>query len=98
MNANQQIVPGLSISASGQATVDPSMHEVLFDLAIALESPTGLPVDMEHVVGALVLAGRKGELDTGEALSAEDASIVSRLVPHVRAVFALYGGKLGQED
>lgn len=36
-NANQQqIVPGLSVNASRQATVDPFLADVLFDLAIRL--------------------------------------------------------------
>ena len=49
---DQQIVPGISISSSGQATVDPSLSDVLFNLAIKLEEPTNLPVDVEHVLAA----------------------------------------------
>jgi hypothetical protein len=37
---DEQVVPGISISPSGQATVDPSLADVLFDLAIKLEEPT----------------------------------------------------------
>ena len=59
---DQQIVPGLSVSATGQATVDPSIADVLFDLAIKLEEATTLPVDVQHVVAALVLSARNGEL------------------------------------
>ena len=39
-SGEQQIVPGISISVSGQATVDPILADVLFDLAIKLEEPT----------------------------------------------------------
>ena len=49
-NSHQQIVPGISVTSSGQATVDPSLADVLFDLAIELEGPTNLPVDVEHVL------------------------------------------------
>ncbi|MCX7407817.1 MAG: hypothetical protein NTZ32_07005 [Planctomycetales bacterium] len=49
MNSDdQQIVPGLSVSTSGQATVDPSIADALFDLAIKLEEATTLPVDVQH--------------------------------------------------
>ena len=51
---DQQIVPGLSVSTTGQATVDGSIADVLFDLAIKLEETTRLPVDVQHVVAALV--------------------------------------------
>lgn len=49
-----QIVPGISVSSSGQASVDPSLADVLFDLALQLEGPTNLPVDVEHVRAAIV--------------------------------------------
>lgn len=69
---DQQIVPGLSVSTTGQATVDPSIADVLFDLAIKLEETTTLPVDVQHVVAALVLPARNGELDPTTPLSSED--------------------------
>ncbi len=61
-DSQQQIVPGISVSSSGQASVDPSLADVLFDLALQLEGPTDLPVDVEHVLAAIVLAARNGEL------------------------------------
>ena len=33
------------------------------DLAIKLEEPTQLPVDVEHILAAIVMAARQGELD-----------------------------------
>ena len=92
-NDDQQIVPGISISSSGQATVDPSLSDVLFDLAIKLEEPTNLPVDVEHV-----LAARKGELDPNTPLSSDDPALAEVLAGHVKTVFADYGGKLGMDD
>ena len=97
MKSQQPIVPGLSVDPLGLATVDPSLQDVLFDLALALEQPTNLPVDMEHVVAALVLASRNGELDCESPLCAGDDSVVQLLVPHVKSVFALYGGRVGEE-
>jgi hypothetical protein len=97
-SGDKQIVPGISVSPSGQATVDPALADVLFDLAIKLEEPTKLPVDVEHVLAAIVLAARKGELDRNRPLSSDDPTLVEVLVGHVKAVFADYDGKVGMDD
>ena len=97
-SGEQQIVPGISISVSGQATVDPSLADVLFDLAIKLEEPTNHPVDVQHVLAAIVLAARNGELDPDTQLSSDDQALAAVLTPHVKTVFAIYDGNLGMED
>jgi len=93
-----QIVPGISVTSSGEATVDPTLTEVLFDLAIKLEEPTNLPVDVEHVLAAVVLAARAGELDPNTPLSSDDPALVEVLVGHVKTVFEQFGGKVGRDD
>ena len=98
MNLEQQIVPGISVTSLGQATVDPALADVLFDLAIKLEKPTNLPVDVEHVLAAIVLAVRKGELDPNTPLSSDDPALAEVLAGHVRTVFADYHGKVGTDD
>lgn len=95
---DQQVVPGISISASGQATVDPSLTGVLFDLALKLEGPTNHPVDVQHVLAAVVLAARNGELDPDTKLSSDDEALVEVLTPHVKSVFDKYGGEVGRDD
>ncbi len=97
-HGDHQIVPGISVSSSGQATVDSSLADVLFDLAIKLEEPTSLPVDVEHVLAAIVLAAHKGELDPNTPLSSDDPALAEVLVGHVKTVFADYGGKVGMDD
>ena len=97
-SGDQQIVPGISVTPSGQATVDPALTEVLFDLAIKLEEPTNLPVDVEHVLAAIVLAARKGELDPNTLLSSDDPALAAVLVDHVKTVFSDYDGKVGMDD
>ena len=97
-NDAQQIVPGISVSSSGQATVDPSMADILFDLAIKLEDPTNLPVDVEHVLAAIVLAARKGELDSNAPLSSDDPMLTEVLVDHVKTVFDQFGGNVASDD
>ncbi len=99
MNSDdQQIVPGLSVSTSGQATVDPSIADALFDLAIKLEEATTLPVDVQHVVAALVLSARCGELDPTKPLSSDDPVLAAVLAAQLKTVFAVYGGKVGMDD
>jgi len=94
----QQIVPGISISSSGQATVDPSLADVLFDLAIKLEGPTNHPVDVQHILAAIVLAARNGELDPDIKLSSDDQALADILAVHVKTVFGDYDGKVGMDD
>ena len=98
MSSQQQIVPGISVTDTGQATVDPSLIDVLFDLAIKLEGPTNLPVDVEHVLAAVVLAARNNELDVNTPLSSDDPALLEILAVHVTTVFAQYGGKVGMDD
>ena len=94
----QQIVQGISLSPTGQATVDPSLADVLFDLAISLEELTGLPVDVEHVLAAIVMAARKSELNPRTKLAADNEALRQSLVPHVKIVFEVFGGDVSQED
>lgn len=93
----QPIVPGPSVSKTGQATVDSSLRNVLFDLAIKLEEITALPVDVQHVVAALVLAARNGQLDSMLPLTSGD-DIAALLAVHAKKVFALYGSNVGADD
>ena len=94
----EQVVPGISISPSGQATVDSSLANVLFDLAIKLEEPTQLPVDVEHILAAIVMAARQGELAPNTRLSSEDPALAAVLINHVKTIFAEYDGKVGMDD
>lgn len=97
-NSDQQIVPGITVTASGLATVDPSVSDVLIDLAINLEEPTDLPVDVEHVLAAIVLAARQGELDCDAPLATEDPVLIGILTRHVKTIFEMFGGNVGSDD
>ena len=93
-----QIVPGLTVNGLGQASVDSALTEILCDLAIGLEESTDLPVDVEHVVAALLLASRDGELDAEASLRSDSPELMECLAKHVRMVFAAYGGEVGGES
>jgi len=96
--SDRQIVPGISVTSTGQATVDPTVSDVLFDLALKLEGPTNLPVDVEHVLAAIVLAARKGELGPNTPLSSDDPALAEVLMGHVKTVFEQFGGEVGRDD
>jgi hypothetical protein len=98
MNQQSHILPGLTLSPTGEATIAPSLHEVLFDLAAALEDATDFPVDVEHVVASLVLARRSGQLASETELVSNDLTLVKLLIPHIRSVFTHHGGIVGDED
>ncbi len=98
MEVLRKIVPGISLSLSGEATIAPSVRNVLFDIAIQLEESTNLPIDIEHVVAAIVLAARNNEIDANAPLVSDDSVLVGKLAPHVKSVFALYGGKVGRDE
>jgi len=98
MTRETVIVPGITLSASGQAHVDPVLTEALMDLAVELEQPTGKPVDVEHVVAAIVLAAAKGEISSDQTISATDPELLKTLATHVTNVFKQFGGTVGDDD
>jgi hypothetical protein len=98
-----EILPGLSIDGSGQVTVDNRMGELLFDLALQLEDlqledTVSAPVDVEHVLAAVVLAARDGEINADTSLTKDNAILLEVLRRHLKTVFQRYGGQLGRED
>lgn len=97
MNTDRLVVPGITVNPKGQATVEARLNDVLFELALKLEEVTGLPVDVQHVVAAIVLAERRGEVSAERVISVNDPILVGTLAPHVKSVFALYGGEVGRD-
>lgn len=92
------IVRGISMTPEGEVTVDPKTDEALFDLAIALQGPDDTPVDVEHVVAALILASRNGEVPPDYQLRERDKALQAILKPHVRLIFNRYGGQVCEEE
>ncbi len=54
------IVKGITMTPTGEVSIEPALDEPLCDLAIDFQGPDDLPVDVEHVVAALILASRRG--------------------------------------
>ena len=97
-NQEQQIVPGISLSKSGQATVDPGLTEVLIDIAIKIDDTSKYPVDVEHVLAAIVLAAKSGSITADTELSSDNEPLMSALAKNVETVFEKFGGKVGKDD
>ncbi len=98
MKQDKQIIRGITLTSSGQAHVSPELAETLFDLALMLEEPTGLPVDVEHVLAAIVLAANQGELKSDAVLTTCAPTLVKILERHVNTIFADYDGRVGRDD
>lgn len=74
------------------------MANRLFDLANKLEESANLPVDVEHVLAAIVLAARNGEINPKTPISSDDPALVEVLVGHVKVVFEQFGGEVGRDE
>ena len=98
MNQDQQIVPGILLSSSGQATVDPALTNELIEIAIKIDDNSKHPVDVEHVLAAIVLAAQSGAIDPTTVLSTDDDPLISVLADHVETVFEKFGGRVGADD
>ncbi len=103
-----EILPGISIDAAGQVTVNKRIGDLLFNLALQLEDlqledlqlehAVSAPVDVEHVLAAIVLAAREGELNAETPLTEDNPRLLEILRPHLKTVFEQYGGLLGRDD
>jgi hypothetical protein len=95
--SNRMILPGIGLDASGHATVDAPMSNRLIDLAIDLEAYTEHPVDVQHVLAAIILAVRQGQLSSQQALPGTDPQLCRVLARHVNDLFDHLGGELSQD-
>jgi hypothetical protein len=94
----RSIVPGISLDDRGQAFIANDLQTVLIDLAIYLQEPTDLPVDVQHVVAAIIMAVNAGEIDPNLVLPPDDPSLHTVLAPHVQKIFGMHQGRLSVDD
>jgi hypothetical protein len=92
------IIKGITMTSTGEVSIDPLLDEPLCDLAIAMQGPDDLPVDVEHIVAALILASRNGTVPPDYELKPRDRSLKAILRPHVRMIFQRYGGQVCEEE
>lgn len=95
---SRQIIPGIELDNAGRASVDASMGRRLISLAIELESFTSRPVDVQHVLAAIIMAAASGESVTGELLQKPEPRLMRLLASHVEQVFQRTGGHVSEDD
>lgn len=94
----RQVIQGITLSSKNEATVAPELADGLFDLALKLEETTGLAVDVQHVLAAIVMGSTTGEIPNDETVSSLSTTRLKILEKHVRIVFSQFGGKVGEDD
>jgi hypothetical protein len=93
-----RIVPGIELDQSGQVSVNASMGRQLISLALDLESYTSRPVDVQHVLAAIILAVNRGDLIAGQSLPEPDPTWMRMLASHVESIFQQTGGRVSEDD
>lgn len=94
----RQIIPGIELDESGRASVDSATGRNLITLAIELESYTSHPVDVQHVLAAIIIATDTGHVFTRDSLKTPEPSIMRLLASHVESIFKRTGGRVSEED
>jgi hypothetical protein len=84
------IAVGIRLNESGEVSVDGPTGRALFDLAIALEDATPHPVDVQHVLAAIVLAEREALVDESTRLTPDDPSLQRIIREYLPLVFKRY--------
>lgn len=92
------IVQGITMTHAGEVAVEPELDETLCDLAIALQDDDDDPVDVEHIVAALILASRAGHIPSDYRLRKKDKALRALLRPHVRLIFQKYEGHVCEDE
>lgn len=92
------IVSGIRMTPEGEVSIAPRLDEPLCDLAIEMQGPDDLPIDVEHVVAALILASREGKVPTDYELKPRDRTLKAILRPYVKMIFQKYGGQVCEDE
>lgn len=95
---SRQILPGIRLDDAGRASVDASMGRQLISLAIELESYTTRPVDVQHVLAAIIMAVGNGEFNAGESLQTPEPLVLRLLASHIETIFQRTGGRVSEDD
>jgi hypothetical protein len=98
-NANtERIAEGIVLRGDGQASVSKVAGEALFSLALQMESRVPYPVDIQHVLAALIMASRGGEITDSCSLVPTDMALLEVLQKHVTTLFERFEGRVCPDD
>ena len=90
LNMERVIAVGICLNESGEVSVDGPAGRALFDLAIALEDATPHPLDIQHVLAAIVLAERDALVGPSTRLTADNLSLKRIICDYLPLVFKQY--------
>lgn len=96
-NVSRLIAQGIRLDEAGQVSVDADVGRVLFDLAIELENVVPHPVDVQHVLAAIVLAERDGHVNDQTAISSSNEMLRGWVQTYLPVVIEQYGDQLGAD-
>lgn len=92
------ILPGITLDSRGEAHVAPELSNVLFDLAVAVDDRSRHPVDVEHVLAALVVLAKQRKLASDQFIRADDEQLIAWVMAITQQLFEQFDGRLGADD
>ena len=84
---HEEIVEGVSIDRRGTVAVTAGWQQTLCDIAIELQELTDYPVDVEHLLAALVMSVRDEKIVRGSKLTLGNREQNKILVRYVEILF-----------
>jgi len=93
----RMIAQGISADDSGQVSVDADAGRLLIELAIDLEASVAEPVDVQHVLAAIVLAASDGLVDDQTRMSPDNDAVRNIVIRYLPVVLERFGDQLGSE-
>jgi hypothetical protein len=93
----RMITQGISADDSGHVSVDADAGRLLIELAIDLEASVTEPVDVQHVLAAIVLAARDGLVDDQTRMSRDNDVLRNSVIRYLPVVLERFGDQLGSE-
>ena len=93
----EEIVNGVTIDRQGTVVVGEGMQQVLCELALTLQDQTPHAVDVEHVLAAVVMAVRDGQLARNSSLDSFCKPELDILQRYVDVLFQRYGANITEE-
>ena len=93
----RMIAQGISADDSGQVSVDADAGRLLIELAIDLEASVTEPVDVQHVLAAIVLAASDGLVDDQTRMSRDNDALRNSVIRYLPVVLERFGDQLGSE-
>ena len=67
-------------------------------MVVKQEEQVNVRGDVKQYLAQIGCAASDGQVDTEADVSADDPRVLEVLTPHVKAIFAEHGGRVGEDD